>query len=100
MGEQGEFANVDDCNSACDTTTTISENSKEIFGFYPNPNSSDGQLIFTIEDDLFKLDILNLQGQLVHSQWVENKTLNLQGLLKSGVYFIQVNAHRGKLIVR
>jgi hypothetical protein len=43
---------------------------------------------------------MNIQGQLVHEQKVENKRLNLNGLIENGVYFIKANSYNGKLIIK
>jgi hypothetical protein len=96
----GEYSNIDDCTNACTTPTSISENSEKTFSFYPNPNSTDGQLLFNIDADPFHLKIMNIQGQLVHEQKVENKLLNLNGLIENGVYFIKANSYNGKLIIK
>jgi glucose/arabinose dehydrogenase len=96
----GEYSNIDDCTIACTTPTSISENSEKTFSFYPNPNSTDGQLLFNIDADPFHLQIMNIQGQLVHEQKVENRRLNLNGLIENGVYFIKANSYNGKLIIK
>jgi aldose sugar dehydrogenase len=96
----GEYSNIDDCTNACTTPTSISDNSEKTFSFYPNPNSTDGQLLFNIDADPFHLKIMNIQGQLVHEQKVENKLLNLNGLIENGVYFIKANSYNGKLIIK
>lgn len=96
----GEYSSIDDCTNACTTPTSISDNSEKTFSFYPNPNSTEGQLLFNIDADPFYLQIMNIQGQLVHEQKVENKRLNLNGLIENGVYFIKANSYNGKLIIK
>jgi len=81
-------------------SSTISENSEKTFSFYPNPNSTEGQLLFNIDADPFHLQIMNIQGQLVHEQKVKNRRLNLNGLIENGVYFIKANSYNGKLIIK
>lgn len=97
----GEYSNIDDCNVVCSTSpTSIDKYNNNFFSFYPNPNSSDGQLIFNSDEDLFQIEILNIQGQLIHSQTVENNRMNLEGMLENGVYFIKAKNQLSKLIIK
>jgi len=97
----GEYSNIDDCNVVCSTSpTSIDKYNNNFFSFYPNPNSSDGQLIFNSDEDLFQIEILNIQGQLIHSQTVENNRMNLEGMLENGVYFIKAQNQLSKLIIK
>ena len=71
--------------------------------FYPNPSSG---ILYLNTQDNFKgvVEILNLSGQIVHSEHIEsnNQAINLNNLLP-GVYFVRVKNNRNytteKLII-
>ena len=81
--------------------SSIEENEKESINFYPNPIAKDGVLYFQNYDKPFHLNISNLQGQIVYSNKVQERSLLIQGLLESGIYFLRPNnGNNTKLIVK
>ncbi|MGB1306966.1 MAG: T9SS type A sorting domain-containing protein [Flavobacteriales bacterium] len=47
------------------------------------------------------MNISNLQGQIVYSNQVQGRSLLIQGLLESGIYFLRPNnGNNTKLIVK
>ena len=100
MNNTGEYATLQDCEAVCDILS-VEEIEKNTFSFYPNPINSKGELFFNYEEDPFHLNITNLQGQLVYSNKVKNRSILIQGLLESGIYFLKTNTGKNnKLIVK
>ena len=82
-------------------TNICKEDEKESINFYPNPIAKDGVLNFQNYDKPFHLNISNLQGQIVYSNKVQERSLLIQGLLESGIYFLRRNnGNNTKLIVK
>ena len=81
--------------------SSILENDQENIKFYPNPIAKDGVLYFQNYDKPFHLNISNLQGQIVYSNQVQERSLLIQGLFESGIYFLRTNnGYNTKLIVK
>jgi hypothetical protein len=100
MDASGEYTTLEDCEAACDASS-IEENKKESINFYPNPIAKDGVLYFQNYENTFHLNISNLQGQIVYSNKVQERSLLIQGLLESGIYFLRSNnGNNTKLIVK
>jgi hypothetical protein len=100
MDAGGEYTTLEDCEAACNVSA-IEELEEEKINFYPNPISKDGVLNFQNYDNPFHLNISNLQGQIVYSNKVKERSLLIQGLLESGVYFLRRNnGNNTKLIVK
>ena len=100
MDASGEYTTLEDCEAACNVSS-IAENEKESINFYPNPIKKDGVLYFQNYDKPFHLNISNLQGQIVYSNKVQGRSLLIQGLLESGIYFLRPNnGNNTKLIVK
>ena len=96
----GEYSTLEDCAAACNVSS-IGENEKESINFYPNPITKDGVLHFKNYDKPFHLNISNLQAQIVYSNKVQEKSLLIQDLLESGIYFLRPNnGNNTKLIVK
>jgi hypothetical protein len=77
----------------------ISENSVEqSFQVYPNPST--GLVNIKSNENLNKIEVLNLHGQLVYSQDAgeQNTKLDLTDLHK-GIYFIRSGKHTQRLII-
>ncbi len=75
--------------------SSIEDNEQENVKFYPNPIAVDGVLYFQNQEKPFHLNISNLQGQIVYSNKLQQRSLSIQGLLESGIYFVRNN--RGKI---
>ena len=100
MDASGEYTTLEDCETACNVSS-IEENENESINFYPNPIEKDGVLYFQNHDNPFHLNISNLQGQIVYSNKEQEKSLLIQGLLESGIYFLRPNnGNNTKLIVK
>ena len=100
MDVSGEYTTLEDCEAACNVSS-IEENEKESINFYPNPIEKDGVLFFQNYDKPFHLNISNLQGQIVYSNKIQERSLLIQGLLESGIYFLRPNnGNNTKLIVK
>jgi hypothetical protein len=86
-------------NSDCMSTdivsfSSISESSIKI---YPNPAKSN---VFVRCEVGNKIDLLNLQGQLVYSQSAQSSLTELSDLPKPGVYFIRIGDSKNGFKIR
>ena len=100
MDASGEYSTLEDCEAACNLSS-VEENGKESVKFYPNPIAKNGTLYFQNYDKPFHLNISNLQGQIVYSDKVQERSLLIQGLLESGIYLLRPNnGNYTKLIVK
>jgi len=85
---------IDDIALIDQSTVEISEIYKENrFEVYPNPNNG----IFTISgEDIQKIEIINVAGQLLRQESINSKTHQLQiNDFTQGIYFIKVNYTNG-----
>ena len=100
MDSSGEYSTLEDCEAACNLSS-IDKIEKESIKFYPNPIHKDGVLHFQNYDKPFQLNISNLQGQIVYSNKVQERSLLIQGLLDSGIYLLKTNNGKNtKLMVK
>ena len=100
MDASGEYSSLEDCEAACNVTS-IDKIEKKSIKFYPNPIHKDGVLYFQNYDKPFQLNISNLQGQIVYSNKVQERSLLIKGLLDSGIYLLKTNNGKNtKLMVK
>ena len=90
---------------ACDPTVSVFERETETIDFALFPNPSNGMIklkIFDHQSNHFLCEIINLTGQSVFSQEVDDKESNTIDCtnIKPGLYFITVSSGKGKMITK
>ena len=78
----------------------ISENiSKNTFNVYPNPSS--GLVTVSSDENLDKIEVLNIHGQKVYSREASERNIKFDlSHLQKGIYFIRSGDHVEQLIIR
>lgn len=92
----GEYATLEDCEADCETIS-VNEFDAETKAFYPNPVASGGSIVWQLESA--EIQLYNLQGQLILSQWLnKNQALELP-LLKKGLYLLRTNNKQERILI-
>jgi hypothetical protein len=61
------------------------------FKVYPNPSEGQFTIEFSDQTEYFKVQILNLSGEVIYTnEFISNKLINLS--LATGVYFVKVES--------
>ncbi len=86
---------ISDCMST--DILSINSNSDSDISIYPNPAKSN---VFVRCEVGNKIDLLNLQGQLMYSQSAQSSLTELNDLPKPGVYFVRIGDSKNGFKIR
>ncbi len=87
--------------SIADLSTGLGENKNDIFSLYPNPSDGIFNIKFT-ETKTRRINVIDLQGRIVYSEFNSNQNTRLDlSNLSKGIYFIDIEGinRREKIII-